>query len=146
VTKTAKYHQVLLDTGPLVAILTPNESEHHSCSETLAQIEPPLLTCWPVLTEAAWLLRRDIAAVRTLLATGRDGWFSILDLNSNDLREMERLLTDYEDLSPQLADVTLLHLAQRENLNTVFTLDKRDFTVFRFKGKKRLRLLPDENA
>lgn len=51
----------------------------------------------------------------------------------------------YKSLSPQLADLSLVHLAQREGLETVFTLDRRDFSVYRRKGRAGFHLLP-ENA
>ena len=140
----ARHHHVLLDTGPLVAIRAAQDSEHELCLETLRYIELPLLTCWPVLTEAAWMLRHRPAAVARLYRGAADGVFRILPLAGEDLPEIERLHARYASLSPQLADLSLLHLAEREGLDTVFTLDRRDFTVFRLKGRKRLHLLPDE--
>jgi hypothetical protein len=60
--------------------------------------------------------------------------------------EIDRLFAQYLDMQPQLADLALLRLAERENLDTVFTLDRRDFTVFRLKGRKPLRLLPPDGG
>jgi len=56
---------------------------------------------------------------------------------------IDKLLVRYRDQSPQLADLTLVYLAQREDLETIFTLDRRDFSVFRKKGKSGFRLLPE---
>jgi uncharacterized protein len=144
VTNAAEFQHVLVDTGPLVAIRNPKDSEHVRCVETLRLIQPPILTCWAVITEAAWMLRHDANLVRKMLGSLASGTIAILDVSAHEVPQIVELFARYSNLSPQLADLTLLHLAQRENFNTVFTLDRRDFGVFRLKGKKRLRLLPSE--
>ena len=142
-TDAARHHRVLLDTGPLTAIVAQDEAAHDICISTLANIEPPLLTCWPVLTEAAWLLRHDHAAIRTMLRGAETGFFTLLPLQDDDLQAIDDLFVRYKSLRPQIADLALLHLAQRESLDTVFTLDRRDFMVFRVQRRKPLRLLPE---
>jgi predicted nucleic acid-binding protein len=134
---------VLADTGPLVAILDESDSHHERCTETLRHIQPPLLSCWPVLTEAAWLLRRERTAISKLLAGVEAGLLRILDVSGSELTAIDKLFVRYRDLTPQLADLTLVYLAQREDLETIFTLDRRDFPVFRRKGKSGFHLLPD---
>lgn len=144
-TDEAAHQRVLIDTGPLVAMRITSDSEHQRCIQTLARIELPLLTCWPVITEAAWMLRRNIASVRRLLRSIADGRLRLLDVSDADVPAIDDLFRRYADLKPQLADLALLHLANREGLDTVFTLDRRDFAVFRLKGRKPLRLLPAAN-
>lgn len=138
------YQRVLLDTGPLVAILNRNDSQHECCVQTLKAIRPPLLTSWPVLTEAAWLLRNHHDLLAGLYALAARGVFEIQQISQDELPELERLMHRYKSLSPQLADLSLVHLAHREGLETVFTLDRRDFSVYRRKGRTGFRLLPDD--
>lgn len=144
--KQPKWNRVLLDTGPLVAILSRADSQHARCVETLREIQPPLLTCWPVLTEAAWLLRSDQSAVSRLLQSGESGLYRLLEVEQQELPDIDKLLARYRDQSPQLADLTILYLARRDNLNTIFTLDRRDFSIFRRKGRGSFHLLPEDDA
>lgn len=142
--RDSRHVRVLCDTGPLVAVLNPNDAEHTRCTDTLRLIQPPLLTCWPVLTEAAWLLRADPQAVSRLLTGVEAGLYQILDIKPDALAEIERLYAKYRSIAPQLADLALVHLAHREEIKTVFTLDRRDFSVYRWKGRTAFHLLPEE--
>ncbi len=135
--------RVLVDTGPLVALLRSNDIHHGRCVETLRGIHPPLWTCWPVLTEAAWLLRDLPRALQKLYAGPRLGVFQILPLPEDSLEWIAATTKRYRSLRPQLTDLALLYLAEQEGIGTVFTLDRRDFSVLRGKGRKALRLLPD---
>jgi len=89
------------------------------------------------------MLRRNAELIRRLLQSAAFGTFSVLNISEKEIEGIDALFARYMDLSPQLADLALLHLAQRENIDTVFTLDRRDFGVFRLKGKRHLRLIPE---
>ncbi len=134
--------KVLIDTGPIVAILSRQDSAHDICVAAMRTIRSPLLTCWPVVTEAAWLLRAYPAAVETLLQSFDCQPFELLPLTSGDLPAISRILKKYASLPLQLADATLVHLAQREGIDTIFTLDRRDFSVITPSRGRRLTIIP----
>ncbi|MGA3026097.1 MAG: PIN domain-containing protein [Bryobacteraceae bacterium] len=134
--------RVLVDTGPLVAILSSRDSNHRRCVAELQRVRAPLLTCWPVLTEAAWLLRGRPELVLKLLGLPGTDLLRLLPLHESDAPAIGALLKKYRGLRLQLADAALLHLAHREGIESVFTLDVRDFSVMRTQSKRRLRLLP----
>ncbi|HYK63002.1 MAG TPA: hypothetical protein VEV85_26425 [Bryobacteraceae bacterium] len=123
--------RVLVDAGPLVAILSPSDEFHRQCVDVLKSLAPPLYTCWPVLAEAAWLLRADPQAVETLLRGGAAGFYNTLALGGEDGEAIAGVLKRYRNLLARLADAALVHLAQRERIETIFTLDRRDFGVYR---------------
>jgi predicted nucleic acid-binding protein len=137
---TEPHRNVLLDTGPLVAIFCEEDEHHQVCVEALRATVPPLLTTWPVLTEAAWMLRDEPMALRRLYAP--QGLFTMVPQGDHELAECKAIFERYHSLSPQLADLSLVQLAESRGLSTVFTLDRRDFTVYRAK-RKRLTLLPE---
>ncbi|MCE9525915.1 MAG: PIN domain-containing protein [Planctomycetales bacterium] len=136
--------RVLLDTGPLVAILNRGDSQHERCVSALKMIRPPLLTSWPVMTEAAWLLRNHHDLLTGLYALAARRVLEIQEISHDELPALQKLMNRYQSLSPQLADLSLVHLAQRDGLDTVLTLDRRDFSVYRRKGRAAFRLLPED--
>jgi uncharacterized protein len=134
--------RVLVDTGPIVAILLESDEHHAACVEQLRQLSAPLLTCWPVITEAAWLLRSYPQAIRKLLSSFHGRPFELVPLGETDLPGIAALLSRYAGLRVQLADASLVHLANREGIESIFTLDRRDFGVLRLAHGKKLRLIP----
>ena len=134
--------RVLADAGPIVAILSRRDQHHKVCVEALREMPGPLFTCWPVITEAAWLLRRDANAIQQLLNSIDAGLFEMLTLTSADARPISAIMKKYRDIRIQLADAALVHLAARDGVDTVFTLDRRDFSVYRLPRGKAFRVLP----
>ena len=132
---------VLVDTGPLVAILSPNDQYHDVCVQALRTMPAPLLTCWPVLTETAWLLKFDPRAVEKLLRSAGT-LYRTLPLDDEASAEIAAILKQYRKLRPQLADAALVHLARRKRIETVFTLDQRDFRVYRPRPNLAFNIVP----
>jgi uncharacterized protein len=134
--------RVLVDTGPLVAILSSVDQHHETCVETLRQLPGPLFSCWPVITEAAWLLRAFPRAVQQLLRSTNSGFLELLSLASAEAKDVAEVMKTYHDIRPQLADAALVYLAQREGIDTIFTLDRRDFSVYRSARKRPFHIVP----
>lgn len=135
--------RVLVDTGPLVAILSRADEHHLTCVKALRQLPGPLFSCWPVITEAVWLLRVYPRAVQQLLRSIGGGFVELLALTSLEAKAIAEVMKKYEDLRPQLADAALVYLADRHGIDTIFTLDQRDFSVYRTARKRAFRILPE---
>ena len=135
--------RVLVDTGPLVAILSRDDQYHDACVAALRKMSGPLFSCWPVVTEAAWLLRNSPRAVQQLLRGIDGGFLELLPIAGSEADAVADLMKQYEEIRPQLADVSLVYLAIRERIETIFTLDRRDFSIYRSGRKRGFRLLPD---
>ncbi|MEJ7704041.1 MAG: PIN domain-containing protein [Geodermatophilaceae bacterium] len=104
----------LTDAGPLVALIDADEADHQICRVALAGLRPPLLTTWPAFTESMYLLSRAGGragqdALWRLLLTGR---LDIADLSRSALERSSRLMAKYADLPMDLADATLVALAE----------------------------------
>ena len=126
---------VLLDTGPLVAFLNRRDQYHGWAREQLAGVEPPLLTCESVLSEACFLLRdhhRGPEAVVDLVARGLVA--VPFDLEQEALRVQE-IVARYADLPAALADACLVRMAELHAGSRVLTLDS-DFRIYRMHDRK----------
>lgn len=133
---------VLVDTGPIVALFRENEARHEECKAEFARLPKGLPTTWPVLTEACYLLRRDRPAVRKLASLLREGLLVPRELGSGFAEWFSDFVERYRDREPQIADASLVYLAERDGIETIFTLDERDFAVYRTGDGRALRLLP----
>ena len=133
---------MLVDTGPLVAILSQSDQYHGICTEQSRQLGCPLLTCWPVLTEAVWLLRQRLDNVQRLFDLLENDLVQCLELDPAAAGWIASFFARYGDREPQLADAALMYLAERERITTIFTIDRRDFLVYRFSDKRQPALLP----
>jgi predicted nucleic acid-binding protein len=135
--------RILTDTGPLVAILSRQDEHHSACVNALRDMPGPLLSCWPVITEAAWLLRKSPQAVQQLLLSIDGSFLELLPLSGAEAEAIAALMKRYDDIHPQLADVALVYLANREKIETIFTLDQRDFSIYRSGRRSAFRIVPE---
>ena len=133
---------VLVDTGPLVALLDRSDPYHLTCQETLSSLDDSLVTVWPVVTEAMYMLRSYWQAQDALWEMIDTAAVEILVLGKNDVARMRELMRKYRDLPMDLADAALVRVAERERLRRIFTLDRRDFQIYRPSRLGRFAVLP----
>jgi uncharacterized protein len=132
----------LLDAGPLVALVHASDQEHERCRTALRVIRRPLCTVWPVITEAMYLLDFSWQAQDAVWEMLEEGRVILLGLDPGDAQRMRELMRKYRDLPMDVADAALVAVAEREGINRVFTLDRRDFEVYRPAKIGRFSLLP----
>jgi predicted nucleic acid-binding protein len=133
---------IITDAGPLVALIDARDAAHASCRKALQQISAPLVTTWPAFTEAMYLLGSGgWQAQQALWDRADDASLVIAEDGDVDLRRARRLMEQYQDLPMDLADATLVALAERMDTRRVFTLDS-DFRVYRYKGRHPFDIVP----
>jgi hypothetical protein len=133
---------VLVDAGPLIALIDRGDEHHARCIETLKALREPLVSVWPAITEAMYLLGPLWQAQAALWEMLESGAVELAPLDADDVPRMTALMGKYRDLPMDLADAALVRVAEREHIRQVFTLDQRDFRVYRPLGLGRLSLLP----
>lgn len=135
-------NRIIIDTGPIVAILSASDAYHTVCVEALKNITPPMLTTWPVLTEVQYLLRKDHRSIQGLFRALENELIMLEEISAEAIPWLQNFLQKYSDITPQLADASLMYLAEKQGLETIFTLDKRDFSIYRFNNRKAPKLIP----
>ena len=133
---------VLVDAGPLVALLDRSDAHHHGCSAALRRIEDPLVTVWPAFTEAMYLLNFSWAGQTALWDLVETGALTLALLDELDAPRLRALMAKYRDLPMDLADAGLVRVAEREHVSRIFTLDRRHFRLYRPSGIGAFSLLP----
>jgi predicted nucleic acid-binding protein len=133
----------LIDTGAILALLDRDDRWHAPCVEAFSGLRLPLATSAAVLAELFHLLdegRRELEAAWGFI---RSGAVTVLPIADPDLASLHVLMKKYHDRPMDLADATLVHLAERESLNTVLTVDFDDFETYRIRGRRKFRIVPN---
>jgi predicted nucleic acid-binding protein len=133
---------ILVDAGPLVALINAQDRQHKLCKAAFKRLRGPLVTVWPALTEAMYLLNFSWKAQAALWELVETEALGLLPLDRTDASRMRELMEKYRDLPMDLADAALVRTAEREKIHRVFTLDRRDFQVYRPAGVRRFAIVP----
>ena len=134
---------LLVDAGPLVALLHKDDQDHALCVDVLKRLREPLLTTWMPVTEAMYLLGFSVEAQCALLKMIERDMLQVVSLDIDDLPRIRKLMRQYADLPMDFADATLVQVAKRQGIDQVFTLDRRDFAVYRLGRGKAFTIIPD---
>ena len=132
---------VLVDAGPLVAILDRGDPAHEPCIAALKAIRDPLVTVWPAFAEAMYLLNRSWAAQKALWSRLETDALALAPLHDTDAPRMRELMEKYRDLPMDLADAALVRVAERDSLTDIFTLDRTHFSVYRPGRRRRFAIV-----
>ena len=136
---------VVVDTGPIVALLDAGEAHHEWARQQFDALRPPLLTCEAVISEAAFLLRCVGADPGLPVTLAERGVLQVARCmaSTDDARALGRLLRQYANMPMSFADACLVRLVECTDDASVMTLDG-DFHVYRQSGRRVIPLLVPE--
>jgi uncharacterized protein len=121
----------LLDANVLIALLNTQDQHHNHAVALLSAERISLVTCWPAVTEAAYMLRRVPKAVDHLLdLCSRAPRLDILEITRDEIPAISTWMRKYHAIKPDFADACLMHLAERHKLDSILTFDD-DFDTYR---------------
>lgn len=136
--------QVILDTGPLVALLNGRDFYHQWAKIHVGEMTPPLLTCEAVLSEACFLLRHVPNGPKTVMEMVKQGIVTIPFHLEEETVSIHKLLVRYANVPASLADVCLIRMAEQNVQSVIITLDS-DFHIYRKHGRQVIpTIIPDD--
>jgi predicted nucleic acid-binding protein len=134
--------ELLLDTGALVGLLDRSQNVHKRCTDFYSSWRGSVVTTEAVLTESIYLLSGVRNGSTACIDFVLSGGAVLVPSSKASLKRCRELLHKYSDLPVDFADATLIVLAEELNTDTVFTFDK-DFQIYRIRGRKSFRVVPD---
>jgi uncharacterized protein len=127
---------IITDTGFWLALADAKDSFNLPAKLALQQFNEPLITTWCVITETCHLLlnRKGVAAQIAFINSLNDGAFQVFHLENHHSRRIYKLMKQYQNLPMDLADASLVILAEHLGHGRIFSVDRRDFNTYRWKN------------
>ena len=133
---------VIIDTGPWVALIDQSEAKHDECTDWFRRFEGKMFTSEAVLTEVLFLLNFSYPAQSAAIDFVLNGAITIVPLSLESLKTAKGLMRKYANVPMDYADATLVCLAEDLSIVHMVTLDRRHFSIYRLPSNKSFLLLP----
>ena len=129
---------VVVDSGFLIGLFDETDALHERCRAFLRDYRGRFITTEAVLTETLALLSTR-QQLRCLEWLGDAAQAQLLEVDREpiDFRAVERLARKYADQPMDFADASVVILATRTGVGEILTADRRDFAVYRLRGRAR---------
>ncbi|SCK10413.1 type II toxin-antitoxin system VapC family toxin [Streptomyces sp. WMMB 322] len=135
---------LVVDAGPLYALLDRSDSWHKPCTELLETHTGPLVVPTLAIAEVAHLVERRLGP-RTELLLAQDfaeGAFSAEPVRPEDWLRMAELTARYLDFPLGMVDASVVACAERLGAAEVATVDRKHFAAVRPRHVAGFTLLP----
>ncbi len=134
---------IIADTGFFLALANRADQSHAAARDAAAKFEERLVTTWPVLTETCHLLmaRLGVHAELAFVRAVREGAFDLFPIDADHVPRIEELMAKYRDVPMDLADASLVILAEHLGSGRILSTDRRDFQTYRWKNRRPFKNL-----
>ena len=132
--------KTLIDSGPLIALFDKNDKYHSIVLDFLKDYKGKLLTSWSVITEVSHMLDFNLQVQVDFLKWIELGGITIYDISQDDISQIRVMMEKYIDIPMDLADASLMYIANREKITTIVSIDS-DFNLYRTLKKQSLNNL-----
>jgi predicted nucleic acid-binding protein len=135
---------VIVDASFLVSLTSVKELQHSACVQVAQRLDSRLIVPITVVPEAAYLIARRIShrAMQIFLRKLQNPHWQIENITAADFERATQVLDVYQDAELDFADGTIVAVAERLNVETILTLDRRDFVMIRPLHTDHFTILP----
>ena len=130
----------IIDTGPIVALFNKRDKYHKKVLQFVKEYDGEFITTWSVITEATHLLRKSIQAQLNLLEWIKRGGLDVAEIEKSDIGRIIFLTKKYSDIPMDLADCSLIILAEKRDIKDIVSIDN-DYDIYRTFKKEPLNNL-----
>lgn len=136
---------IIVDTGPIYALADADDQYHRATKKYIAATTELLIVPSPVVPEACYLLREHLGVEAELqfLRALANQELTLEHFTAKDLARAIRILEQYREAAFGIVDATVMAMAERLNIKTILTVDRRDFSLFRPKHCPAFQLVPE---
>ena len=129
---------IIADTGFFIALLNRDDSLHQRAVDLAKGLNEPLITTWPVLTETCHLLlaRGGSFLASRFLVQNQSAGTEVYNIPKHLYPRLPKLMAKHRDLPMDLADASLVLLAEHLGHGRILSTDRRDFGAYRWKERK----------
>lgn len=129
--------KTLIDSGPLIALFDKNDNYHARVLSFLKNYKGKLITSWAVITEVSHMLDFNLQVQIDFLKWIELGGIEIYEVSQNEIAQIRIMMEKYLDIPMDLADATLMYIANKENIKNIVSIDS-DFDIYRTLKKQNL--------
>ena len=130
----------IIDSEPLIALFDKDDKYHLKLLNFMKSFNGKLITTWSVVTEVTHMLSFNISVQLNFLKWIELGAITIYQIEQSELTNIIKMMQKYSDIPMDLADITLMYVAQKENIKNIISIDS-DFDIYRTIKKQSLNNL-----
>lgn len=136
--KTSK-KEIIIDSGFFIALMNKNDQYHSIAKKLIRSLSnKKWISTWPVMTEVTHMLARERAfqAIQGLFDLCETGGLSLFQIELHHIPRLKQIMQKYQDLPVDLADASLVILAEELGHGEIVSTDLRDFGIYRWKNQE----------
>ena len=132
--------KTIIDSGPLIALFDGSDKYHNDVLNFMKEYKGKLITSWAVITEVSHMLDFNLQAQIDFLKWCEVGGIEVYDITQDEISNIRVMMEKYIDIPMDLADGTLMYIANKENIKNIVSIDS-DFDIYRTLKKQSLNNL-----